>query len=137
MIAQHDLQHKVRKAHEAQLHVADNLVPVNSAAPLPLGTECGIGREHDCFGRNHTTIEGRFITLWAYLQFPEDCARKDRRNIKRFRKAKALFGMGNGPSPLKYEVKPEDIQVDFVIIAWLSLDDGFWAEEPLSWQVKK
>jgi hypothetical protein len=84
-------------------------VPINNAVLLPLGTECRIFRDHDCFERNHLFIEGRLITLWAYLQFPEERAWKDRRSINLHRKAKAVLGVGNGHSPLKDGMKPEDI----------------------------
>jgi hypothetical protein len=129
MIVQHDLQHEIRKAYEARLHALDNGVPINSAGLPPLGTQCGIIRDHDCFDKNHTYIEGRLITLWAHLQFPEDRAWKNMRNIRRFRKAKAKFGMGNGRSPLKHEVNPEDIQAKSATVTCLHLNVECWAEE--------
>jgi len=76
--------------------------------------KCGVVRDHDCLDKNYSRHQGQMITLWYYMQYPEDKARKNRTNIRRFRKAKAFSssGMGNGSSPLKHELKPEDVEDD-------------------------
>ncbi|EAT83985.1 hypothetical protein SNOG_08817 [Parastagonospora nodorum SN15] len=73
--------------------------------------ECGVVRDHDCLDKNYNRHQGQMITLWHYMQYPEDRAREDRSNVLRFQQAKAFSssGMGHGSSPLKHEVRAEDM----------------------------
>jgi hypothetical protein len=74
--------------------------------PFP-GHVCAVPYAHDCYAKNYGTQEGGLITLWAYLQYPEDRARQSSWNVTRFKRAKDVFGrgMGNGGSPLRREVR--------------------------------
>jgi hypothetical protein len=59
------------------------------------------------------------MAIWAYLEFPEVQAQKDHHNVERFRRAKAISmqGMGNGSSPLRYEVKAGDVDCDWEYVS--------------------
>jgi hypothetical protein len=68
--------------------------------------ECRVSSKHECYTRKYGAQEGVIITLWSYLQYPEVRARSTSRNVRRFRRVKKRYGngMGNGSSPLKFQV---------------------------------
>jgi hypothetical protein len=79
--------------------------PVSPTHNSISGHVCAVPYAHDCYAKNYGIQEGELITLWAYLQYPEDRARQSSWNVRRFRRAKEVFGrgMGNGGSPLRRE----------------------------------
>jgi hypothetical protein len=70
--------------------------PVVPAHPNSGSHACKVPYEHDCYLKNYGVQEGELITLWAYLQYPEDRVRQNSANVRRFRRAKEVVGWGWG-----------------------------------------
>jgi hypothetical protein len=113
MLAAHPVESETEPtpAHHVDLDAMTQsplpMYPVVSAHPDSRSHACKVPHEHDCYFKNYGVREGALITLWAYMQYPEDRARQSSANIRRFRRAKEVvgWGMGNGRSPLRNEVR--------------------------------
>lgn len=80
---------------------------VDDNASRFISHECKVPYKHECYFKDCTSQEGQKITLWAYMEWPESRARRHSLRVKFFKqlKAKSRSAMGNGPSPLRLEVK--------------------------------
>jgi hypothetical protein len=119
LTTQIDRQHQMLDAHQVEqdaLIVAQTPVALQPAHHVDLDVittpaaqphECKIHYEHECLSQKYGVQEGFLITLWAHLQFPDERVRQHSGNVKRFRRAKEVFGggMGNGGSGLRSEIQ--------------------------------
>ena len=107
LMAQTDQQDKLIQAHLAELDAMTDTTDTPTS-----NVECTIVHQYVCCYKTYGPTEGGLITVWSAIQFPEDRARKDSWNVSRFHRAKAISPsiMGNGSSPLRQEVKPEDVE---------------------------
>jgi hypothetical protein len=113
LIAELELQgQNVVEAYEAEINGIDT--DMDNSNSSGRSDECTVFHEHVCLYKMYSAFEGRLIALWARLELPEDRARTDSWNVRRFRETKSFSdaGMGNGLSPLRSEVKPEDVEGD-------------------------
>jgi hypothetical protein len=77
----------------------------------PKAAECTVSYYHDCLHDKYGPADGLFVVLFWYLEYPDERVRQNNQHVQRFHETKAVSsrGMGNGPSSLKFEVKPENI----------------------------